>query len=495
MISRCTGTCIMKTRAHLAMLSLALATATLSGALPDLKVSQNQRFLVQANGTPFFYLGDTAWELFHKLNRKEALTYLRNRVDLHFTVIQSVALAELDGLRAPNAYGQLPFINEDPAKPNEEYWRHVDYVVEQANNLGLYIAMLPTWGDKWKKAWGAGPEIFNESNAETYGEWLGNRYRNAGLIWGLGGDRAPEPNHVAIIRAMARGLKRGDGNKHLMTCHPQGGLSSSKWFHGDEWLSFNMRQNGHDIVYTGRYDQTLLDYNLEPIKPVLDGEPVYEDHPVAFDPRKQGYSLAADCRRAMYWDLFAGACGHTYGNHAVWQMYDPGKGSPVNSPLMPWWEAIHQPGATQMQHGRHLLESRPFLTRIPDDSLIVPDEASTNSIPGAGMRRLAATRDVDCTYAMVYVPAGRAFHLRLNLFKGARLRAWWYNPRDGKALQAGEFSPSPSRRFVPPAPGELLDWVLVVDDASRKYPEPGSRYWPGNKAGAKPGTLHHPPGT
>jgi hypothetical protein len=478
-------TSIMESRVLTAWLLLAMTTATLSGALPDLKVSHNQRFLVQTNGTPFFYLGDTAWELFHKLNREEALAYLKNRAELRFTVIQAVALAELDGLRTPNAYGHVPFENLDPLKPNEDYWRHVDYVVNQANDLGLYIAMLPTWGDKWKKAWGVGPEIFTESNAEAYGVCLGQRYRDASLIWVLGGDRAPESNHVAIIRAMARGLAKGDQGKHLMTYHPQGGLSSSKWFHDEPWLSFNMRQNGHDIVHTGRYEQTGLDYALNPVKPVLDGEPAYEDHPVAFDPHKQGYTVAADVRRAMYWDLFSGACGHTYGNHAVWQMYNSAKGGPVNNPLMPWWEAIHQPGASQMRHGRNLLESRPFLTRVPDDSLILPDAASTNAVPGAGMRRMVATRDEDYTYAMVYVPAGRAFGLRLESFAGSKLRAWWFNPRDGKVTSAGSFPRSSSRRFVPPTPGELLDWVLVVDDASLKYPAPGSKYWSGNAPGAR----------
>ena len=471
---------------QLALLALTMAAATSTAALPDLRISDNQRFLIQEDGRPFFYLADTAWELFHKLNREEARTYLKDRADRHFTVIQAVALAELDGLRAPNPYGHVPFQNEDPTKPNEEYWRHVDYVIDQANGLGLYIGMLPTWGDKWKKAWGAGPEIFTPKNAEIYGEWLAKRYKNAGLIWILGGDRAPEPAHLEIIRAMARGLAKGDGGKHLMTYHPQGALSSSKWFHKDEWLSFNMRQNGHDIIYTGRYDQTRLDYNLKPIKPVLDGEPVYEDHPVAFDPVKQGYSTAADVRRALYWNLFSGACGHTYGNHAVWQMYDPAKGKPVNNPLMPWMEALRQPGANQMQYGRKLLESRPVLTRIPDDSLIVPDAATTNSLPGAGTRRFAATRDIECTYAMVYVPVGRAFKVRLELLTAPKLRAWWFNPRDGKATSLGEFAHSAIREFVPPTPGELLDWVLVLDDAGRKYPAPGSQDWAGNDPRPRP---------
>src|SRR5512137_2797023 len=83
----------------------------------DLKVSANGRFLVFADGTPFFYMADTAWELFHRLNREEAERYLENRRQKRFTVIQAVALAELDGLHTPNPYGDCPLIDDDPTRP------------------------------------------------------------------------------------------------------------------------------------------------------------------------------------------------------------------------------------------------------------------------------------------------------------------------------------------------------------------------------------------
>lgn len=329
----------------------------LASAAPTLKVSENHRYLVYEDGRPFFYLGDTAWELFHKLNREEAERYLQDRAKKQFTVIQAVALAELDGLHATNAYGHTPLRNDDPLQPEEAYFKHVDWIVARANQLGLFIGLLPTWGDKWNKAWGAGPVIFNPQNAREYGEWLGRRYKDAGVIWVLGGDRAIENEpQKEIIRAMAHGLRQGDAGRHLMTFHPTGGSGASKWFHEEDWLDFNMRQNGHAPEFTGRYDQTRTDYNRTPVKPVLDGEPIYEDHPVSFDAPKFGHSVAADVRRALYWDLFAGACGHTYGHHSVWQMYDPVKGKPINNPLMPWFQAIDQPGAGQMQIGRRLLE-------------------------------------------------------------------------------------------------------------------------------------------
>lgn len=442
-----------------------------------IKVSENGRYLQYSDGTPFFYLGDTAWELFHRLDREEADLYLEDRAKKGYTVIQAVALSELDGHVVPNPYGFLPLTDLDPARPalregaDNDYWDHVDYVVNKANSLGMLIGLLPTWG----RYWNDGKPLFNKENAESYGKFLGQRYKDAGIIWILGGDRNPDtPEKKEIIRAMARGLKAGDEGNHLTTFHPTGWSGSAQWFHDEDWLDFNMRQNGHEVLYSRRYSSTLADYDRRPVKPVIDGEPLYEDHPVCFNPGEMGHSVSADVRRAMYWDLFNGACGHTYGHHSVWQMFDPEKGrNPINNPLMSWKEAIHQPGAGQMKYGRQLMESRPYLSRIPDATAIVPDKVQT-SVPGEGLYHFSATRDEEGTYLMVYVPTGRKFTVRTDIIKGKKIKAWWYDPRNGRAKKAGTFSNQGQKEFISPTPGEMTDWILVLDDASFKYPPPGS---------------------
>ena len=462
-----------------ALIPALLAAATLASAatqqrpLPRLRVSDNHRYLVTADGRPFFWLGDTAWELFHRLTREDADRYLQQRARLGFTVIQAVVLAEFDGLGAPNAYGHTPLADNDPDRPVEQYFAHVDWIVARTNALGMYVGVLPTWGDKWNRGkQGVGPEIFTPTNAERYGEWLGRRYRDAGVIWILGGDRAVEHDgHGDVIRGLARGLRAGDGGAHLITFHPPGGQTSSTWFHHEPWLDFNMRQNGHGTEFTGRYEQTRADYDRRPTKPVLDGEPIYEDHPIAFDAKRFGHSIGADVRRALYWDLFSGAFGHTYGHHSVWQFFAPGR-TPVNNPLLEWTQAIEQPGGRQMRHGRALIESRPFLTRIPADDVIVAESVPT-SVPGAGRHRFVATRDTDRTFAMVYAPVGRRFTVRMDAIAGAKVTAWWFDPRTGRATAAGAFGNTGERDFMPPEAGELLDWVLVLDDAARNYPAPG----------------------
>lgn len=449
--------------------------------LPRLHVHEEGRYLVSGDGRPFFYLGDTAWELFHRLNREEAADYLEDRAANGFTVIQAVALAELDGLNTPNAYGHLPLIDHDPARPavregpNNDYWDHVDAVIDMAAERGLYVGLLPTWGDKWNKRWGTGPVVFTPENAAVFGEWIGRRYRDKPVIWILGGDRNIEDeNHRAIIEAMAHGVRRGDGGRHLMTFHPQGGEGSSTWFHEADWLNFNFRQNGHQVNFKA-FEGTRRDYDRMPVKPVIDGEPLYEDHPIAFNAQENGHSIAADVRRPLYWDLFSGACGHTYGHHSIWQFHDSTRGGGVNAPLMTWREALRQPGGRQMQHGRALVESRPMLTRIPDDSMIVPAENAPTAVPGAGRHRIVATRDRDGSYAMIYTPTGRAFTLRLDAMSGEELQSWWFDPRTGEATKAERFPREAMRRITPPNPGEYLDWVLVLDDASKRYPAPGTR--------------------
>ncbi|MBL7858633.1 MAG: glycoside hydrolase family 140 protein [Cyclobacteriaceae bacterium] len=447
-------------------LLILLATAVQA----QLRVSENKRFLQTADGKPFFWLGDTAWELFHRLNREEAEKYLKNRAEKGFTVIQAVVLAELDGLHDPNPYGEIPLENDDPTKPREAYFQHVDFIIRKAEQVGLYIGLLPTWGDKvFKDRWGVGPEIFNTTNARVYGQWIGNRYKNQkNIIWILGGDRNPRHDQdVAIWRAMAEGIAEGVGghDKAMMTFHPQpnnledGG--SAKWFHYDAWLDFNMFQTGH-CRENNVWDRMQWAYNLKPVKPVLDGEPLYEDHPVCFNANDLGTSSAYDVRKHAYFDVFAGAFGHTYGCHDVWQMYAPHR-TPINGPHHPWYVALDLPGAGQVGYLRRLIESRPMFDRIPDQSL-VKSSLNVND-------HIQATRGKD--YIFVYSAQGKKFTVYISKISGTEINAFWYDPRSGRSTEIGKFPKKEQQEFIPPTSGYGQDWVLVIDDASKKFTLPG----------------------
>lgn len=453
--------------ALLLALSACASLPGLRGASPTapLRVSDDGRWLQHVDGRPFFYLGDTAWELFHRLDREEADLYLRDRAGKGFTVIQAVVLAELEGLTVPNAYGATPLAGNDPTRPNEAYFEHVDWIVDRAEALGLHVGMLPTWGDKFNLKWGVGPEIFTPENARVYGETIGRRYRDEPVIWILGGDRSPETDrHLAIVRAMAEGIRAGTGGRQLITYHPQGGARSYEWFHADPWLDFNMFQSGHGAPDIANHRMVEEGYRLTPPKPVLDGEPRYEDHPINWRPQ-EGWFDEFDVRQAAYWAMLAGAAGHTYGDHNIWQMWEPGR-APISSARTPWRQAIGHPGSAQMGHMRRLFESRPWQRLLPDQSALL-------GARGEGASAIRAARAADGSFLFVYTPYGLPVEVQLARIDGIP-RAWWFDPRTGQAIPIGS-SAAMDRRFDPPGePGRGNDWVLVVDDSRKGYGVPGA---------------------
>ncbi|WP_054950105.1 apiosidase-like domain-containing protein [Numidum massiliense] len=430
----------------------------------DLVLHSNGRYLQHVDGAPFFYMADTAWELFTRLTREETEMYLENRRQKGFTAIQAVILSAYGGTVNPNAYGHPPVINGDVNQPNEPFFEHVDYVVNRAQAKGIYLAVLPTWGNQVTETWGAfNPQNQGLANAYNWGKYISNRYRDVpNIIWVLGGDTIPT-GFESVWREMARGLTEGDCGKHLMTFHPQGINSSSAWFHNDTWLDFNMLQSAHHFDHDN-YNMIANDYNLTPAKPTIDGEPRYETIPSGFNPAN-GRITDFDVRQAEYWALFAGAHGITYGHNSVWQMYAPGR-NPAFDPIGYWYDSLDAPGASHMSHIRTLIEGRPFFTRIPDQSVIAAGQVS-----GAG--HMQATRSSDGSYAFLYTPLGDTVTVDMTKISGGTVKTYWYNPREGTSTLIGQFPNSGTRSFTPPSSGRGNDWVLVLDDATKNFPPPG----------------------
>ena len=443
-------------------LLLLLLTSVAAGTFSQFSLSANNRYLLK-DKKPFFWMGDTGWELFHRLTLEEADRYLKQRSEQGFTVIQAVALAELDGLQTPNANGDRPLINNDPSQPNEAYFKQVDHIIDKAAAYNINIGLLPTWGDKiYKEKWGNGPEIFNTTNAKLYGQWIGNRYKNkTNIIWIMGGDRNPRnASDVAIFSAMAEGIMDATNGRAIISFHPQPcAMGSSEWFHKSNWLAFNMFQTGH-CRDKAVYEQISAAYNLRPIKPVMDAEPIYEDHPVCFNAKDLGTSSAYDVRKSAYLDLFAGAFGHTYGCHDIWQFHSS-KQEGINGPHIYWQEAMDLPGANQMIFVIRLMESHPITERVADQTLI----KENNYFPSD---RIQATKGND--YLFVYTAAGKSFTVLLGKIKGTTLNAYWYDPRNGKTTTIGKIQNSGTKTFTPPSAGYGQDWVLVLDDSAKKYP-------------------------
>lgn len=421
-----------------------------------LKVHDEKNYLMWEDGTPFYYLADTAWELAHKLNKSEAQYYLSVRKNQGFNVIQIVALPEFDGLRTRNAYGHRPLeISEKnvqdfkipKSKPN--YWTDLDDIIKMAQDMDLFIALLPTWGDKFNKKQGSGPEIFNEQNAYEYGKWLGTRYSDYwNIIWVLGGDRPLETKvHKLIIDKMAAGLREGDQGSHLMTYHPSGAASSVDFVSGKEYIDFHSIQSGHGMECYDSWRMVGRTKKTEN-KPCIDLEPRYERFPACFKP-EIGYEWdTADIRQNNYWNMMEGVCGHTYGHRAVWCFNHVAvKDNPYS-----WYEALMEEGALQMQYLKQLRLSRPYFELRNADELL--------KIQENGMGHQCAARGE--AYVYIYSPLGTVIHTDLHSFHSYSIKASWFNPRTGMEKVFGIVN-SDEAIFVPPSSGKGNDWVLILD--------------------------------
>lgn len=448
----------------------------------QLEVTTNGRYLQTSEGEPFFWLGDTAWELFHKLDREEAIYYLKTRASQGFTVIQAVVLAERDGLRMPNSYGELPFHDLNPSQPNEAYFSHVDFIIAEANKLGLTMGVLPTWGDKiFSEHPGAGPIIFNADNAETYGRFLGKRYRNSDLVWILGGDRSVANDEVAKTwEAMAAGLDDGGDGNHLMTYHPRGSSSSSDSFANADWMDFNMYQSGHVKRFHDVYRFAQKDLALRPIKPTVEGEPAYEDIPLKFwdymkfepgefsdftdengnmkdlTPFPEGFFTGYDVRVLAYWNMLAGAAGYTYGNNAVWQMHKNGETFVIPT-LSDWKGALKRPGAESMKYFKKFFEGIDFTKIVSDQKLILSENPANEN-------QTRSARANDGSYIIAYLAKPQEIKLDLSEMTGEKLTGIWYNPRNGKSEAIPKFSPSIPLTIQPPTHGAEDDWMILIVD-------------------------------
>lgn len=435
-----------------------------------LKVSANGHYLQYSDDTPFFWLGDTGWDLFLKLDYSQIRAYLDNRAAKGINVIQAVALPEPDGLRRKNRLGQVPLINLDPRQPNEKYFILIDSTIHMAAARQMFIGLLPTWGDKVSKIWGVGPVVFDTVNAYDYGKWLGNRYKNdPNIIWIMGGDRPGFTDSIdwrPVWRAMIRGVREGTGGKALITYHPWGEHSSSEFWEGEPVLDINMTQSGHARHDFDVWDMIQRDFNKIPPKPVLDGEPNYEDHPVDWDPKK-GYFRAYDVRKQLYRSVFSGGCGVTYGHNSIFQFYGPGD-QKRNYADRYWTEALDRPGAFQAGYLKKLILSRPCLYRLPDQTILTAGQGEDNA------SHITAFKDADNRYAMVYLPIGKRISVDVSWIDSKKVIGWWFNPKTGKAMKIGVFNRGHGLWFDPPDHGVGNDWVLVLDHFTSKWLAPGT---------------------
>jgi hypothetical protein len=267
-------------------------------------------------------------------------------------------------------------------------------------------------------------------------------------MWMMGGDVLPTKHE--IYDALAQGIEEGAGYKPLMTYHPPGGTnrppatSTGEFYHNKPWLDFNMIQSGHRRG-NENYLRIAEDYARTPVKPTLDGEPCYEQHPVRHS-FANGVFESWDVRQRAYWSVLAGAFGFTYGGNGIWQMDKPGKPFLLTHYNYNWDAALDHEGARQVRHLHQILEEYPH--RAPDASILATPQGAQNE-------RLQAARAADSGDWLIYSTNGRGFEVKPPAVRGL---AWWFNPRTGARARA----PWTARQDPPGEPGEGNDWLLIL---------------------------------
>lgn len=459
-----------------------------------LQVSSNQHYIEHKDGTPFLWIADTGWGMFQQLSREEVDLYLDDRQSKGFTVIQSVVYwyphgggIESGPHNAANAYGHRPFAGGDdapdtarpltvaggsPVAPND-YWDHVDYIVQAIKKRNMYLALLPCWGRAYvTEQFKDSHQEFNVSEAKTYGSFLGKRYKDEPhILWVIGGDakaqvRSYDTHHNfqefdtrAIFRAMAEGIGNGVTGQNLawnkpsaawkevfMTYHPDGDatFNSSNWFQQDEWLT----ANGVEVwkVVDEVYPMMINDYQRnDPAKPSLFLEGSYE---FGSYNHECGWVTPVRARRQFYHTFFGGGAGHTYGAGPIWSMR--GNEGDYNCGYT-WQQALNFPGAQQLaQVGKEFLRTHQWTEWVPNGAVI------SRIGEGESLKTAVTTQSGDM--ALVYFSNNSATEVHNVLTQ--ETSAYWFYPRNGEKKSAGDFKVAESRDMLPP--GGWEDAILVL---------------------------------
>jgi hypothetical protein len=440
--------CVMCT-----LLVTAIGKGQSRGAVTQLSVSANHRYLVDQNHVPYLLQGDAAWSLIVGLNDTEVEQYLRDRKDKGFNAV-NVELIEHHFCKKPplNEAGDAPFTTPgDFSTPNEKYFAHADWVIRKAAENGIHVLLYPIFlgakgtDEGWvEEALANGPE-----KCLDYGRYLGKRYKDFdNIIWLMGGDRHPGPA-LEDVDMVALGIKEYD-QRHVFSAHCDSDHSAVDDFSGGRWLDFNTTYT-YGIVHA----KLLQDYNRAPAMPFVLIESSYEGEHNASE---------VQIRRQAYWAVLCGSFGHFFGNNPVWHFDGPG----LFPAKMTWQQAMDLPGSVGMMYWARLFRSRAWFDLVPDQK----HEVVTGGLGEfTGLDYLAAARTSEGSTVIAYLPTKRTITVDMSKVSGAQTIGWWFDPRTGRATAAGTFPTSGTQELTPPAEG---DWVLVLDDASKRRLPPGS---------------------
>lgn len=429
-----------------------------------LRISENRRHFVHADGEPFFWLGDTWWMgLCSRLKwPDEFRTLCRDRIDKGFTVIQIVAGLYPDmqafDERGANEFGQ-PW-TADYARIQPEYFDLADRRIAYLADAGLVPCIVGAWG--YHIPW------MGIERLKRHWRYLIARYGAYPVTWCAAGE-ANLPYYLAEgfpfddreqVRdwtEVTRSLRETDPFHRPISIHPTGlgQLTARGSIDDPALLDFDMLQTGHGdrSSLPPTVDTARLSYEAEPPMPYLNSEVCYEGIM---------NSCHDDVQRLMFWTcVLSGACGHTYGANGIWQMNR--EGQPYgNSPHggtygpVPWNTAMQLPGSRQLGLSKallltmdwHRLEPHPEYASWPDRET----DAYLNPYCAAAP---AGTR-------VVYLPTSGRVELN-SLVPSTAYQAFWFDPITGETTAIGTATANDAGIWTSPEPPRLgQDWVLVL---------------------------------
>jgi hypothetical protein len=423
---------------------------------PSVRLSADKTYLIDADGNPFFINGDAAWALIAQVSKEDAEVYLENRRQKGFNVILASLLEHKFASHAPaDYYGDLPFTTAGGSKaPNEAYFAHVDWVIHRAAEKGITVLLDAMFlgyncGDS---GWCKDVRATSMDSMRAYGRYIGHRYRQfPNIIWLIGGDTDPAVHRVKTkLEAMVEGMREFDSG-HLFTAHNAPDESAQAVWGNAPWLGLNN-------VYT--YDRfpgmVEEEYNRAHALPLFLVESTYEN---------EHESTPFILRRQMYSTVLWGArAGHIFGNCPIWTF---GSAATFCAGGGDWHsELLRSVGSEDVFRFGRLMNSRSHYLMRPDYLHVVMTAGYES-----GLNLAATSFATDGSSIVSYIPTRRPVTLALSKISGPMAAAQWFNPRTGSTESIGVYPTNTSPSFTPP---DDNDWVLVLDDASRKLPPPGA---------------------
>jgi len=309
-----------------------------------IQVSGDKHYFIDKAGKPFFWLGDTEWELFHQLSVPDAKALLLKRQKQGFTVIQVMVTGVFREWAMqkgnPIDTSNEAWIHGDPSRINEAYFKRVDSIVDYAATLDLVLVIGVYHSQD------VDHERVTISNAKTWATWLAKRYSHSlNIVWSMYPHATSAS--LSILNEIIQGIHDGDGSRHLITVHPDPSPTSSSFFYPAQWLSFNTLQTWN----TGfiNYTMVLRDYRNIPQLPVVNGEARYEE---------EDGTTPEDTRRAGYFSMLAGGF-YSYGHQDNWRS------------AATWRSWYASPGAKQMQVMKTIFEHITWWDLVPDSTILI----------------------------------------------------------------------------------------------------------------------------